>query len=267
MEAVWTKAHAYWRERESIMKLISWNVNGIRSALSKGFAETFDSLNADIFCLQEVRALPEQVDYCPEGYERHWHAAEKKGYSGTAVFCKTAPVSVSRDIPDHTGEGRILTLEFQTFYLVNLYSPNSQNDLKRLDYRIQWEKALCEYLSGLSDTKPVVVCGDMNVAHEEIDLARPKTNHMSAGFTDSERECFSNLLRHDFLDTFRTLYPDKTDAYSWWSHQAGARSRNVGWRIDYFLTSSQLRPLWTDAGILPDVLGSDHCPVWLELNL
>ena len=250
------------------MKLISWNVNGLRAAVKKGFIENFNALDADIFCLQETKLQAGQIELDLPGYHQYWCYAEKKGYSGTAVFTRTEPISVTYNLgyPEHDMEGRVITCEFEDFYLVCVYTPNSQNELKRLDYRMAWEDAFRAYLMELDKKKPVVACGDMNVAKEEIDLKNPNTNHMNAGFTDQERDKMRELLASGFTDTFRYLYPDKRDAYSWWSFRAAARERNVGWRIDYFICSDRLRERIADAFICPEIMGSDHCPVGLELK-
>ena len=250
------------------MKFISWNVNGFRSCLGKGFADFFAQADADFFCLQETKMQPGQAEFTPEGYFQYWYSAEKKGYSGTAVFAKREPLSVSYGlgIPEHDTEGRAITLEYEDFYLVCVYTPNAQRELARLDYRMAWEDALREYLCALDAKKPVIYCGDLNVAHMEIDLKNPKTNHFSAGFSDEEREKFTRLLNSGFADTFRTLYPDKVQ-YSWWSYMYHAREKNVGWRIDYFVVSSRLMPKVKDSYLLNDVMGSDHCPAGLELDL
>ena len=249
------------------MKLISWNVNGFRAVLGKGFAEIFKTLDADIFCLQETKMQPGQAEFSPEGYFQYWYSAEKKGYSGTAVFTKHEPLSVSYGIgkEEHSHEGRAITLEFETFYLVNVYTPNSQNELARLDYRMQWEDDLLAYLKELDAKKPVVYCGDLNVAHNEIDLKNPKTNRNSAGFSDAERAKMTRLLQSGFVDTFRYFYPDAIGAYTWWSYFRKARATNAGWRIDYFIVSERLKEQMKDALIYADVMGSDHCPVGLEL--
>ena len=249
------------------MKLISWNVNGFRAVLGNGFAEIFKTLDADIFCLQETKMQPGQAEFSPEGYFQYWYSAEKKGYSGTAVFTKREPLSVSYGIgkEEHSHEGRAITLEFETFYLVNVYTPNSQNELARLDYRMQWEDDLLAYLKELDAKKPVVYCGDLNVAHNEIDLKNPKTNRNSAGFSDAERAKMTRLLQSGFVDTFRYFYPDATGAYTWWSYFRKARATNAGWRIDYFIVSERLKEQMKDALIYADVMGSDHCPVGLEL--
>ena len=250
------------------MRLISWNVNGLRAAVKKGFIENFNALDADIFCLQETKLQAGQIELELPGYHQYWCYAEKKGYSGTAVFTREEPISVSYNLgyPEHDMEGRVITCEYPGFYLVCVYTPNSQNELKRLDYRMTWEDAFRAYLMELDKAKPVVACGDMNVAHEEIDLKNPSTNHMNAGFTDQERGKMSELLASGFTDSFRYLYPDKRDAYSWWSFRAAARERNVGWRIDYFICSDRLRERITDAFICPEIMGSDHCPVGLEIK-
>lgn len=250
------------------MKLISWNVNGLRACMQKGFADFFQAEQADVFCVQETKMHPEQADIAFDGYEIFWNSAEKKGYSGTAVFTHTAPLDVRYDmgIPEHTGEGRMITLEFPAFYLVNVYTPNSQCDLLRLDYRMSWEDAFRAYLLKLNEQKPVVVCGDMNVAHWEIDIKNPKSNVHNAGFTPEERAKMTELLDAGFTDTFRTLYPDRTDAYTWWSYMRKARERNAGWRIDYFLVSDRIRQQVEDSRIYADVMGSDHCPVGLFLK-
>lgn len=251
------------------MKLVSWNVNGYRAVLNKGFKEFFDSIDADIFCLQETKMQEGQVDMNFEGYNVYLNCAEKKGYSGTAIFSKKKPVSVNYGIgiKEHDLEGRVITLEFEKFYMVNVYTPNSKRQLERLDYRMIWEDEFRNYLKKLEKNKPVIVCGDMNVAHEEIDLKNPKTNHHNAGFTDEERQKMTCLLNSGFIDTFRYLYPDKTDAYSWWSYMGHAREKNVGWRIDYFLVSDSLKNKIEEAEILDQVLGSDHCPVTLKIKL
>ena len=249
------------------MKLISWNVNGFRAVLGKGFAEYFAAADADIFCLQETKMQEGQADFSPEGYHSYWFSAEKKGYSGTAVFTKKEPLSVSYGLNgEFMDEGRVITLEYEDFYLVNAYVPNAQDGLKRLDYRMQWEDDFRAYLMGLSAKKGVVVCGDLNVAHKEIDLKNPKTNRMNPGFTDQERGQFTNLLEAGFVDTFRHFYPDQTDIYSWWSYRFQARQKNIGWRIDYFVTSEDLKPRLKDAKIHTEIFGSDHCPVELTME-
>lgn len=252
------------------MKLVSWNVNGIRATLGKGLAEQMDALNPDVLCLQEIKARPEQVCdlWLASWPHALWNPAQKPGYSGTLILSRTEPLSVSTGIgvPEHDTEGRVATMEFADFYLVNCYTPNSQNELARLPYRMEWDKAFRAYVSKLAETKPVVFCGDLNVAHEEIDLARPAANHFSAGFSDEERAGFTELLAAGFADSFRRLHPDERERYSWWSFRGGARARNVGWRIDYFGVSESLMPRVTAAEIHPDITGSDHCPVSLVLD-
>ena len=252
----------------SSLKYISWNVNGLRACVKKGFLDAFHSLDADCFCIQETKLQPGQITLDLPGYHQYWNSAIKKGYSGTAVFSKREPLSVTygMGIEEHDQEGRLITLEFENHYLATCYTPNSQRGLKRLSYRMQWENDFLKYLKRLEEKKPVVLCGDLNVAHEEIDLANPKTNHKNAGFTDDEREKMTELLDHGFTDTFRYLYPDKTGAYSWWSHFAHARKRNVGWRIDYFIVSNVLDSHIEKALIHPEITGSDHCPVELDLK-
>ena len=249
------------------MRFISWNVNGLRAVVKKGFEDIFWSLDADFVCLQETKLQEGQISLDLPGYESYWCYAEKKGYSGTAIFTRRTPLSVSYNlgIPEHDSEGRVITLEYEDFYLVCVYTPNSQDGLRRLDYRMSWEDDFRDYLCEIDKSKPVIVCGDMNVAHEEIDLKNPATNHFNPGFSDEEREKFTELLDAGFIDTFRSLYPDRTDAYSWWSYRAAARQRNVGWRIDYFVVSERLRGNIKDAYILPEVMGSDHCPVGLDM--
>lgn len=249
------------------MRFISWNVNGLRAVVKKGFEDIFWSLDADFVCLQETKLQEGQISLDLPGYESYWCYAEKKGYSGTAIFTRHTPLSVSYNlgVPEHDSEGRVITLEYGDFYLVCVYTPNSQDGLRRLDYRMSWEDDFREYLCELDKAKPVIICGDMNVAHEEIDLKNPATNHMNPGFSDEERRKFTELLDAGFIDTFRSLYPDRTDAYSWWSYRAAARQRNVGWRIDYFVVSERLRGNIKDAYILPEVMGSDHCPVGLDM--
>ena len=250
------------------MRLISWNVNGLRAAVKKGFMDSFNALDADIFCLQETKLQAGQIELDLPGYHQYWCHAEKKGYSGTAVFSRVEPISVTYNLgyPEHDSEGRVITCEFEDFYLVCVYTPNSQNELKRLDYRMTWEDAFRAHLMELDRRKPVIACGDMNVAHEEIDLKNPSTNHMNAGFTDQERGKMTELLSSGFTDSFRYLYPEVRDAYSWWSFRAASRERNVGWRIDYFLCSDRLRERIADAFIRPEIMGSDHCPVGLDLK-
>ena len=249
------------------MRFISWNVNGLRAVVKKGFEDIFWSLDADFVCLQETKLQEGQISLDLPGYESYWCYAEKKGYSGTAIFPRHTPMSVSYNlgVPGHDSEGRVITLEYADFYLVCVYTPNSQDGLRRLDYRMSWEDDFRDYLCELDKSKPVIVCGDMNVAHEEIDLKNPATNHFNPGFSDEEREKFTELLDAGFIDTFRSLYPDRADAYSWWSYRAAARQRNVGWRIDYFVVSERLRGNIKDAYILPEVMGSDHCPVGLDM--
>ena len=249
------------------MRFISWNVNGLRAVVKKGFEDIFWSLDADFFCIQETKLQEGQISLDLPGYECYWSYAEKKGYSGTAIFTKHTPMSVRYNlgIPEHDTEGRTVTLEYEEFYLVCVYTPNSQDGLRRLDYRMSWEDDFRQYLCELDKLKPVIVCGDMNVAHEEIDLRNPATNHFNPGFSDEERGKFTELLDAGFTDTFRSLYPDRRDAYSWWSYRAAARERNVGWRIDYFVVSDRLRDSIKDAYILPEIMGSDHCPVGLDL--
>ncbi|EAE9670462.1 exodeoxyribonuclease III [Listeria monocytogenes] len=250
------------------MRLISWNVNGLRAAVKKGFLEYFEEVDADIFCLQETKLQEGQIELDLPAYKDYWNYAVKKGYSSTAIFTKVEPLSVQYGlgIPEHDTEGRVITLEFEEFFMVTVYTPNSQAELKRLDYRMTFEDAILEYVKNLDKTKPVVLCGDLNVAHEEIDLKNPKTNRKNAGFSDEERAKFSAFLDAGFIDSFRYFYPDLTDAYSWWSYRMNARARNTGWRIDYFVVSERLKDKLVDAKIHADVLGSDHCPVELELN-
>lgn len=250
------------------MRFISWNVNGLRAVYKKGFEDIFWSLDADFFCLQETKLQEGQIALDLPGYESYWCYAEKKGYSGTAIFTKHTPLSVNYNIgiEEHDREGRCITLEYEDFYLVCVYTPNAQDELKRLDYRMRWEDDFREYLKELDKKKPVIACGDMNVAHEEIDLKNPKTNRGNPGFSDEERSKFTELLEAGFTDSFRYLYPDRTDAYSWWSYRAAARARNVGWRIDYFVVSDRLRDNIKDAYILPELMGSDHCPVGLDMT-
>ena len=250
------------------MKLISWNVNGIRACVKKGFLDFFKETDADIFCLQETKLQEGQIELELEGYHQYWNYAERKGYSGTAIFTKQEPLSVSYGlgIEEHDQEGRIITLEFDNFYMVTVYTPNSKNELLRLDYRMVWEDEFRSYLLRLNETKPVIVCGDLNVAHQEIDLKNPKTNQKNAGFTIEERTKMSNLLDSGFIDTFRFFYPELEGAYSWWSYRFNARKNNAGWRIDYFLTSQELKENLKDAKIHSDILGSDHCPVELDIE-
>ena len=250
------------------MRFISWNVNGLRACMQKGFMEYFQQSNADFFCLQETKLQAGQVDIHLDGYFQFWNYAQKKGYSGTAIFTKHEPLSVSygMNIPELDNEGRLITLEYDNFYLVTCYTPNAQRELARLDFRMVWENAFADYLCALDAKKPVIVCGDLNVAHTEIDLKNPKSNRGSAGFSDEERACFSSLLSRGFTDSFRYLYPDVTEAYSWWSYMFKARQNNAGWRIDYFLVSDRLKDQIAQASIHSNVLGSDHCPVSLELQ-
>ncbi|MFR8003439.1 MAG: exodeoxyribonuclease III [Hydrogeniiclostridium sp.] len=247
------------------MKYISWNVNGLRACLNKGFEDFFRESEADAFCLQETKLQPGQVELSLPGYHQYWNSAVKKGYSGTAIFAKREPVSVSYDIGDeaHVGEGRSITLEYPDHYLVTVYTPNAQRELARISYRMEWEDAFRRYLLELDAKKPVVICGDMNVAHQEIDLKNPKTNRGNAGFSDEERGKMTELLSSGFTDTFRYLHPDTTGAYSWWSYMFHAREKNAGWRIDYFLVSDRLRPRIREANIRAEIMGSDHCPVEL----
>lgn len=249
------------------MKLISWNVNGLRACINKGFAEFVNAEKPDILCLQETKMQPEQLDFHLEGYYDFWNSAVKKGYSGTVTFTKQQPKSVRFDMTDqtHTGEGRIITCEYDNFFLVNVYTPNSQRELARLGYRMEWEDAFRGYLGELKQEKDVIVCGDLNVAHKEIDLKNPKTNQNNAGFTPQEREKFTNLLDSGFIDSFRYLYPDKTEAYTWWSYMFRAREKNAGWRIDYFLLTPNLLSKLQDSIIYSEIFGSDHCPVGLLL--
>lgn len=251
------------------MRLISWNVNGLRACVSKGFMDYFKEMDADIFCLQETKLQQGQIELELEGYHQYWNYAEKKGYSGTAVFTKQEPLGVTYGIgaEEHDREGRVITCEFGEYYLVTVYTPNSQSELARLDYRMQWEDAFLAYLKRLEEQKPVVFCGDLNVAHREIDLKNPKTNRKNAGFTDEERGKFSALLDSGFIDTFRYFYPDQEGIYSWWSYRFRAREKNAGWRIDYFCVSESLKDKLTDARIHTDVMGSDHCPVELDIAL
>ena len=249
------------------MRFISWNVNGLRACVQKGFMDFFNGIDADFFCIQETKLQPEQIALDAPGYEQFWFSAEKKGYSGTAIFAKHPPISVVNGLgdPKYDCEGRCITLEYEDFYLVTCYTPNSQDGLKRLDYRLDWERDLRLYLMKLDAAKPVILCGDLNVAHEEIDLKNPSTNHFSAGFSDEERGAMTELLDSGFTDSFRWLYPELEGAYSWWSYRTAARSRNAGWRIDYFIVSDRLRESISKAYICSEILGSDHCPVGLDL--
>lgn len=250
------------------MKFISWNVNGIRACVQKGFLEFFNEADADIFCLQETKLQEGQIELPLPGYYQYWNYAEKKGYSGTAVFTKKEPLSVAYGIgvEEHDHEGRVITLEYEDFYFITCYTPNSQNELARLPYRMTWEDAFLAYLDNLKATKPVIFCGDLNVAHQEIDLKNPKTNRKNAGFTDEERGKFSTMLSHGYIDTFRHFYPDMKDIYSWWSYRFSARAKNAGWRIDYFVVSDGLKDRLVDAKIHVNIMGSDHCPVELEIQ-
>ena len=251
------------------MKLISWNVNGLRACVKKGFEDFFKEADADIFCVQETKLQEGQIDFAPEGYHCYWNYAEKKGYSGTAVFTKSEPIAVTYGIgiEEHDQEGRVITLEYDNFYFVTVYTPNSQSELARLDYRMKWEDDFRAYLKKLDEHKPVIVTGDLNVAHEEIDLKNPKTNKKNAGFTQEERDKFTELLDAGFVDSFRYFYPDKAGAYSWWSYRFKAREKDAGWRIDYFVVSERLAEKMEDALIYKTVMGSDHCPVGLEIQL
>ncbi len=254
------------------MKLISWNVNGLRAVINKGFENFFNEIDADIFCIQETKMQKDQIDdnmkRIFEGYYSYWNSAIKKGYSGTAVFSKTEPINVTYGIgiEEHDKEGRVITLEYEDFYLVNCYTPNSKRELERLEYRMIWENEFRNYLTSLNKIKPVILCGDLNVAHEEIDLKNPKTNRRNAGFTDEEREKMTELLKSGFTDSFRYLYPNKTECYSWWSYMGHAREKNVGWRIDYFIISKTIEEKVKDSYIYSNVMGSDHCPVGIELR-
>ena len=251
------------------MKMVSWNVNGLRACVTKGFVDIFNKLDADIFCLQETKLQEGQIDLPLEGYYQYWNYAEKKGYSGTAIFTKKEPLAVTNGIgiDEHNTEGRVITLEFEDFFFVTCYTPNSQNELKRLDYRMKWEDDFREYLLRLNKKKPVILCGDLNVAHNEIDLKNPKTNRKNAGFSDEEREKMTKLLNSGFSDSFRYLYPDKEGIYSWWSYRFNARKNNAGWRIDYFITSDSIKDKISDSKIHTDIMGSDHCPVELDIDL
>ena len=255
------------------MKCISWNVNGIRACINKGFEEFFKSSDADIFCLQETKCSEDQLDMITkaifDGYHMYFNSAIKKGYSGTAVFTKKEPLSVTYGIgkEEHDTEGRVITLEYDNFFFVNCYTPNSKRELERLDYRMKWEEEILDYLNSLNEEKPVIYCGDLNVAHKEIDLKNPATNHKNAGFTDEERNKMSVLLNSGYIDTFRYLYPDKKDAYSWWSYMRNSREKNVGWRIDYFIVSDRIKEKIKGATIYSDIYGSDHCPIGLEIDI
>ena len=250
------------------MKFISWNVNGLRACMGKGFMDYFNKIDADIFCVQETKLQEGQIEVDAPGYHQYWNYAEKKGYSGTAMFTKEEPISVTYGIgiPEHDMEGRVITAEFKDYYVITVYVPNSQRELARLDYRMTWEEAFLDYIKGLEKNKPVIYCGDLNVAHQEIDLKNPKTNHMNAGFTDEERNCFTKVLESGYIDSFRYLYPDAKDMYSWWSYMFKAREKNTGWRIDYFVVSDKLKDRIKDAKIHMEVQGSDHCPVELQID-
>lgn len=251
------------------MKLISWNVNGIRACVNKGFAQFFKEIDADIFCIQETKCQPDQIELEFDGYQSFWNSAERKGYSGTAIFTKMKPINVKYGIgiEEHDKEGRVITLEFENFYMVTIYTPNSKRGLERLDYRQIWEDEIRTYLLELDKTKPVIICGDLNVAHKEIDLKNPKTNRGNAGFTDEEREKMTELLNEGFIDTFRYLYPTQENAYSWWSYMGKSRERNIGWRIDYFIVSDSIKDKIEEAKIHPEIMGSDHCPVELDIKI
>ena len=251
------------------MKLISWNVNGIRACLTKGFSDFFKQADADVFCLQETKCQQGQVKLEFEGYKSYWNSAEKKGYSGTAIFTRKKPINVIYGIgkEEHDKEGRVITLEFENYYIVTIYTPNSKKELERLAYRMEWEDEIRKYLLHLNEKKPVIMCGDLNVAHKEIDLKNPKTNRRNAGFTDEERNKMTELLNAGFVDTFRYVYPEKTESYTWWSYIGQARTRNAGWRIDYFITSKQIEKKIKDAIIYSEIYGSDHCPVGLEIEI
>ena len=251
------------------MKLVSWNVNGIRACMLKGFENFFKNINADIFCIQETKCQPGQIDINFDGYKSYWNSAEKKGYSGTAIFSKIEPLSVSYGIgiEEHDKEGRVITLEFDKFYVVTIYTPNSKRELERLDYRQIWEDEIRKYLKKLDKKKPVIMCGDLNVAHKEIDLKNPATNHHNAGFTDEERNKMTALLDEGFIDTYRYLYPDKEGVYSWWSYMRQSRDKNIGWRIDYFIVSESIKDKIKEANIYTEILGSDHCPIGLEIEI
>lgn len=250
------------------MKFVSWNVNGIRACLQKGFEQFFKTVDADIFCIQETKCQPDQVDLNFDGYKSYWNSAEKKGYSGTAIFTKTEPINVTYGIgiEEHDKEGRVITLEFEKFFMVDIYTPNSKRGLERLEYRQIWEDEIRKYLLKLNNVKPVIMCGDLNVAHKEIDLKNPKNNRGNAGFTDEERSKMTELLNAGFTDSFRFLYPDKENAYSWWSYMGRAREKNIGWRIDYFIVSKSIEDKIKEASIYSEIMGSDHCPVELEIE-
>ena len=250
------------------MRFISWNVNGLRACLTKGFGEFFNEINADIFCIQETKMQREQAEINFDGYHQYWNSAVKKGYSGTAIFTKHEPISVAYDIgiEEHGNEGRVITLEYNDFYIVNVYTPNAKNGLTRIDYRMKWEDDFRTYLKSLDDKKPVIICGDLNVAHNEIDLKNPKSNSGNAGFSNEERSKMTELLENGFVDTFRLIYPNLAGAYTWWSYMYNARANNAGWRIDYFLVSDRLKSKIKDSIIHPEVMGSDHCPVELQIE-
>ena len=250
------------------MKFISWNVNGLRACMGKNFMDFFNASDADVFCLQETKLSEGQIELDLPGYHQYWNYAEKKGYSGTALFTKKEPVSVTYGIgiEEHDHEGRVITAEFEDFYLICVYVPNSQRELTRLDYRMVWEEAFLSYIKNLEKKKPVIYCGDLNVAHKEIDLKNPKTNHQNAGYTDQERECFTRVVESGYIDSFRFFYPDEKDKYSWWSYMFKAREKNAGWRIDYFVVSEKIKDRMVDAKIHADILGSDHCPVELDIK-
>ena len=250
------------------MKLITWNVNGLRAVMNKGFKDFFLQSNADIFCIQETKMQEGQLDIQFDGYQKYFNSALKKGYSGTAIFTKKKPEQITYGIgiEEHDTEGRVITLEYKTFYMVNVYTPNSQRELTRLEYRMEWEDAIRNYLKNLDKNKPVIMCGDLNVAHEEIDLKNPKQNRRSAGFTDEEKEKMTQLLQNGFIDTYRYLYPEETDCYTWWSYMMKAREKNIGWRIDYFIVSERLKEKIQDVKIHSQVIGSDHCPVELDIQ-
>ena len=252
-----------------VMKMVSWNVNGLRACVTKGFVDIFNEFDADIFCLQETKLQEGQIDLPLDGYYQYWNYAEKKGYSGTAIFTKKEPLAVTNGIgiDEHNTEGRVITLEYENFFFVTCYTPNSQNELKRLDYRMKWEDDFREYLIGLNEKKPVILCGDLSVAHNAIDLKNPKTNRKNAGFSDEEREKMTTLLNSGFTDSFRYLYPNKEGIYSWWSYRFNARKNNAGWRIDYFITSDSIKDKIIDSKIHTDIMGSDHCPVELDIDL
>ena len=251
------------------MKLISWNVNGIRACLNKGFLEFFKQEEADIFCIQETKCQPDQIELKFENYQSYWNSAEKKGYSGTAIFTKEEPINITYGIgiEEHDKEGRIITLEYEKFYLINNYTPNSKRELERLEYRQKWEDEIRKYLLKLNKKKPIIMCGDLNVAHKEIDLKNPKQNRKNAGFTDEERNKMTELLESGFVDTFRYLYPEKENEYTWWSYMGKAREKNVGWRIDYFITSKEIENKIKEAKIHQEILGSDHCPIELKIEI